>query len=161
MLDARYTDCYRVHVAPERSVGTVGFWCMDPRVVFEDLANSCLGVILASGTFRGPPSPESQSDYAGDHASRASWTVGLWHCVWYVVRSRVGTLSPMASFSAELGVSFPVMVEASHVIKPDKQLWIGCMATCPEGTPLLGTLGGRQVCRCTPCSRAPPASLVA
>lgn len=36
-----------------------------------------------------------------------------------------GTLSPMDSFSTELGVDFPIRIETSHVIQPELQLWAG------------------------------------
>ncbi len=41
-----------------------------------------------------------------------------------------GTLSPMSSFSSELGVAFPIQLEANHVI-PESQV---TMATSPYTT---------------------------
>ncbi|XP_057974456.1 uncharacterized protein LOC131162218 isoform X2 [Malania oleifera] len=41
-----------------------------------------------------------------------------------------GTLSPMNSFSSELGVQFGTCLEAPHVIEPESQLWA---ATIPTG----------------------------
>jgi hypothetical protein len=56
MLDPRYTACYRVSVAFKaegHKAPTVGFWCMDPRVVFEGIASTCRSVILSSGASHG------------------------------------------------------------------------------------------------------------
>jgi hypothetical protein len=44
----------------------------------------------------------------------------------------------MSSFSAELGVRFDVRLEASHVIDPKQQLWIGTLAASPSGVMLNG-----------------------
>lgn len=44
----------------------------------------------------------------------------------------------MSSFSAELGASFDVRLEAPHVIDARKQLWIGTFAASPRGAPLNG-----------------------
>ncbi|XP_077996428.1 Fanconi anemia group J protein homolog [Glandiceps talaboti] len=43
-----------------------------------------------------------------------------------------GTLSPMASFSSELGAQFPIQLEANHVIH-NSQVWVGTIATGPSG----------------------------
>ena len=43
-----------------------------------------------------------------------------------------GTLSPMASFSSELNVDFPIQLEANHVIDK-KQVWIGTLSHGPTG----------------------------
>ncbi|XP_070573083.1 Fanconi anemia group J protein homolog isoform X2 [Ptychodera flava] len=43
-----------------------------------------------------------------------------------------GTLSPMASFSSELGVLFPIQLESNHVIH-NSQVWVGTVATGPSG----------------------------
>eukprot|EP00794_Sanderia_malayensis_P014307 gene14307-15796_t len=42
-----------------------------------------------------------------------------------------GTLSPMSSFSSELGVSFPIQFEANHVIQ-DTQAWVGALTVGPD-----------------------------
>ncbi|XP_031429465.1 Fanconi anemia group J protein isoform X2 [Clupea harengus] len=49
-----------------------------------------------------------------------------------------GTLSPMDSFSSELGASFPIQLEASHVIKKS-QVWVGTLGTGPQGRKLCAT----------------------
>ncbi|XP_041918787.1 Fanconi anemia group J protein isoform X2 [Alosa sapidissima] len=49
-----------------------------------------------------------------------------------------GTLSPMDSFSSELGVSFPIQLEASHVIGRS-QVWVGTLGTGPQGRKLCAT----------------------
>ena len=36
-----------------------------------------------------------------------------------------GTLSPLSSFQSELGVPFPIQLEASHVIKAEQVRWEG------------------------------------
>ncbi|XP_069135470.1 Fanconi anemia group J protein homolog [Argopecten irradians] len=43
-----------------------------------------------------------------------------------------GTLSPMSSFESELGVPFPIKLEANHVIE-DKQVWVGAVGHGPKG----------------------------
>ncbi|XP_074641917.1 Fanconi anemia group J protein homolog [Tubulanus polymorphus] len=49
-----------------------------------------------------------------------------------------GTLSPMQSFQSELGLSFPLQLEASHVIH-NSQVWVGSISQGPRGTSLLTT----------------------
>ncbi|XP_062407727.1 Fanconi anemia group J protein [Sardina pilchardus] len=49
-----------------------------------------------------------------------------------------GTLSPMDSFSSELGASFPIQLEASHVIGRS-QVWVGTLGTGPQGRKLCAT----------------------
>ncbi|XP_072043286.1 uncharacterized protein [Amphiura filiformis] len=46
-----------------------------------------------------------------------------------------GTLSPMNSFASELGVNFPIQLEANHVIHKS-QVWVGTVALGPSGTSL-------------------------
>lgn len=43
-----------------------------------------------------------------------------------------GTLSPMASFSSELDVRFPIQLEANHVIDKS-QVWVGTLGRGPTG----------------------------
>ncbi|KAL4647191.1 Fanconi anemia group J protein [Arapaima gigas] len=49
-----------------------------------------------------------------------------------------GTLSPMGSFSSELGVNFSIQLEASHVINKS-QVWVGTLGTGPQGHKLCAT----------------------
>ncbi|KAM6948655.1 Fanconi anemia group J protein [Aplochiton taeniatus] len=49
-----------------------------------------------------------------------------------------GTLSPMASFSSELGVKFSLQLEASHVINKS-QVWVGTVGAGPQGQKLCAT----------------------
>ncbi|KAG7279750.1 LOW QUALITY PROTEIN: hypothetical protein CRUP_021366 [Coryphaenoides rupestris] len=49
-----------------------------------------------------------------------------------------GTLSPMASFSSELGVKFSIQLEANHVIGKS-QVWVGTVGSGPQGKKLLAT----------------------
>ncbi|XP_013379461.1 Fanconi anemia group J protein homolog [Lingula anatina] len=49
-----------------------------------------------------------------------------------------GTLSPMGSFQSELGIPFPIQLEASHVVGK-KQVWVGTVTRGPGGHPLQAT----------------------
>ncbi|KAL0973123.1 hypothetical protein UPYG_G00199270 [Umbra pygmaea] len=49
-----------------------------------------------------------------------------------------GTLSPMGSFSSELGVKFSIQLEASHVISKS-QVWVGTLGSGPQGRKLCAT----------------------
>ena len=42
------------------------------------------------------------------------------------------SLSPINSFESELGVPFPIKLEANHVIE-DKQVWVGAVGQGPRG----------------------------
>lgn len=58
-----------------------------------------------------------------------------------LVRSIVltsGTLSPMGSFSSELGVKFSIQLEANHVINKS-QVWVGTVGAGPQGRKLCAT----------------------
>ncbi|PSS31181.1 Fanconi anemia group J protein [Actinidia chinensis var. chinensis] len=74
---------------------TMSLWCLNPAVVFRDIADLSLSVILTSGT-----------------------------------------LSPMNSFSSELGVQFGTCLEAPHVIDVESQLWAAVISTGPGNYPL-------------------------
>ncbi|XP_044057768.1 Fanconi anemia group J protein isoform X2 [Siniperca chuatsi] len=49
-----------------------------------------------------------------------------------------GTLSPMGSFSSELGVKFSIQLEANHVISKS-QVWVGTVGAGPQGRKLCAT----------------------
>ncbi|KAM7033415.1 Fanconi anemia group J protein isoform 2-T3 [Acridotheres tristis] len=49
-----------------------------------------------------------------------------------------GTLSPMDSFSSELGVKFAIQLEANHVIR-NSQVWVGTVGAGPSGRKLCAT----------------------
>ncbi|XP_075709107.1 Fanconi anemia group J protein [Rhinoderma darwinii] len=49
-----------------------------------------------------------------------------------------GTLSPMGSFSSELGVKFSIQLEANHVIQKS-QVWVGTVGAGPKGRKLCAT----------------------
>uniref|UniRef100_A0A8C5KTB7 BRCA1 interacting protein C-terminal helicase 1 n=1 Tax=Jaculus jaculus TaxID=51337 RepID=A0A8C5KTB7_JACJA len=49
-----------------------------------------------------------------------------------------GTLSPMKSFSSELGVTFTIQLEANHVIS-NSQVWVGTIGSGPKGRNLCAT----------------------
>ncbi|XP_069390680.1 Fanconi anemia group J protein isoform X2 [Paralichthys olivaceus] len=59
---------------------------------------------------------------------------GSVHCI--VLTS--GTLSPMSSFSSELGVKFSIQLEANHVINKS-QVWVGTVGAGPQGRKLCAT----------------------
>ncbi|KAK9112453.1 hypothetical protein Scep_019972 [Stephania cephalantha] len=74
---------------------SLGLWCLNPAVVFKEIAELSMSVILTSGT-----------------------------------------LSPMSSFSSELGVQFETCMEAPHVIDVESQLWAAAISTGPGNIPL-------------------------
>jgi len=47
-----------------------------------------------------------------------------------------GTLSPLSSFASELGVEFPVSMEAEHCVDMDRQVWGRIVAMGPTDKPL-------------------------
>ncbi|XP_027092260.2 uncharacterized protein [Coffea arabica] len=47
-----------------------------------------------------------------------------------------GTLSPMNSFSSELGIQFATCLEAPHVIETETQIWAGVISRGPQDYPL-------------------------
>ncbi|KFV17727.1 Fanconi anemia group J protein, partial [Tauraco erythrolophus] len=49
-----------------------------------------------------------------------------------------GTLSPMDSFSSELGVKFSIQLEANHIIR-NSQVWVGTVGAGPNGRKLCAT----------------------
>ncbi|CAH6775846.1 Brip1 [Phodopus roborovskii] len=49
-----------------------------------------------------------------------------------------GTLSPLKSFSSELGVTFNIQLEANHVIS-NSQVWVGTVGSGPQGRNLCAT----------------------
>ncbi|XP_022408311.1 Fanconi anemia group J protein [Delphinapterus leucas] len=57
--------------------------------------------------------------------------------VWTIVLTS-GTLSPMKSFSSELGVTFTIQLEANHVIN-NSQVWVGTIGSGPKGRSLCAT----------------------
>ncbi|CAK9325115.1 unnamed protein product [Citrullus colocynthis] len=77
---------------------TLSLWCLNPAVVFRDIGDLSLSVILTSGT-----------------------------------------LSPMNSFSSELGVQFGTSLEAPHVIDVEAQVWPAIISTGPGNYPLNGS----------------------
>ncbi|KAJ6392425.1 hypothetical protein OIU77_026231 [Salix suchowensis] len=74
---------------------TLSLWCLNPAVVFKDIADLSLSVILTSGT-----------------------------------------LSPMNSFSSELGVQFGTCLEAPHVVDVESQVYVSVISTSPDNYPL-------------------------
>ncbi|XP_022936915.1 Fanconi anemia group J protein homolog [Cucurbita moschata] len=77
---------------------TFSLWCLNPAVVFRDIGDLSLSVILTSGT-----------------------------------------LSPMNSFSSELGVQFGTSLEAPHVIDVESQVWPAIISSGPGNYPLNGS----------------------
>ncbi|GAV88138.1 DEAD_2 domain-containing protein/Helicase_C_2 domain-containing protein [Cephalotus follicularis] len=74
---------------------TLSLWCLNSAVVFKDIAELSLSIILTSGT-----------------------------------------LSPVNSFSSELGVQFGTCLEAPHVIDVESQVWTAVISTGPDNYPL-------------------------
>ncbi|MED6206439.1 hypothetical protein PIB30_026649 [Stylosanthes scabra] len=74
---------------------TFSLWCLNPAVVFRDVGDLSLSIILTSGT-----------------------------------------LSPMNSFSSELGIQFETNLEAPHVIDTGSQVWPAIISTGPVGRSL-------------------------
>lgn len=74
---------------------SLSLWCLNPAVVFRDIADLSLSVILTSGT-----------------------------------------LSPVNSFSSELGVQFGTSLEAPHVIDVESQVWAAVISAGPDNYPL-------------------------
>ncbi|KAI9023639.1 helicase C-terminal domain-containing protein [Phycomyces nitens] len=68
----------------------LGFWCLNPGVIFSQLSKTTHSIILTSGT-----------------------------------------LSPLAIFASELDSTFPIRLEASHVIE-DSQVWVRVIPTGPN-----------------------------
>ncbi|KAL9248843.1 Fanconi anemia group J protein-like protein [Drosera capensis] len=74
---------------------TLSLWCLHPAVVFREIADHSLSVILTSGT-----------------------------------------LSPMHSFSSELGIQFGTCLEAPHVIDAESQVLATVISKGPGDYPL-------------------------
>ncbi|KAK1941170.1 Fanconi anemia group J [Phytophthora citrophthora] len=55
-----------------------------------------------------------------------------------------GTLSPMDSFAGELGVDFPIRLEANHVVNMRKQVFVGALMNGPGSVDLLSTYKNQQ-----------------
>ncbi|KAF4319285.1 hypothetical protein BBI17_006633 [Phytophthora kernoviae] len=55
-----------------------------------------------------------------------------------------GTLSPMDSFAGELGVNFPIRLEANHVVNMRKQVFIGSIMRGPGNVDLQSTYNNQQ-----------------
>jgi Fanconi anemia group J protein len=90
---------------PKDAEVKVNIWCLNPGVAFKDLHEQCRSVVLISGAlymfaFKAAPARVQ------------------------LVKSVTGTLSPMDSFSSELGCEFPIRLEAPHVI--DCELQVNC-----------------------------------
>jgi len=84
----------------------VNMWCLNPAVAFKDLQEQCRSVVLVSG---------APSNY--NSVTKAA--VAL-YCT-------SGTLSPMDSFSYELGCDFSIRLEAPHVIDCSRQVMCNYM----------------------------------
>ncbi|CAH8625028.1 unnamed protein product [Dicrocoelium dendriticum] len=76
---------------------SLNFWCLNPSVVFSELASEARCLILVSGT-----------------------------------------LSPLDALEAELGVTFPIRLEAGHVITADRVI-VTTLSHGPSGIRLCGT----------------------
>ncbi|XP_063152419.1 Fanconi anemia group J protein [Candoia aspera] len=101
-----------------------------------------------------PPDAPDKNGFLASSKKRSRHKVAI-HCLSFwclnptvafsdlssVVRSIVltsGTLSPMDSFSSELGVKFSIQLEANHVIR-NSQVWVGTIGAGPKHRPLCAT----------------------
>jgi Rad3-related DNA helicase len=89
----------------------VNIWCLNPGVAFRDLREQCRSVVLTSGA---PCNAHSQPRNYHYHILTALITP-------------TGTLSPMDSFSSELGCDFSIRLEAPHVIDCARQVMCNYM----------------------------------
>ncbi|CAH8516311.1 unnamed protein product [Heterobilharzia americana] len=96
-LDSWFTKKYPKPCFVENKELSLNFWCLNPSVVFAELASLAHCVILMSGT-----------------------------------------LSPLDTLEAELGVAFPLRLEAGHVIGSDRLL-VTTLSHGPNGTRLCAT----------------------
>ncbi len=84
----------------------VNIWCLNPGVAFKDLREQCRSVVLTSG------------------APCNAHTLPR-NCNSLIIAT--GTLSPMDSFSSELGCEFSIRLEAPHVIDCARQVMCNYM----------------------------------
>jgi len=87
---------------------TLALWCLNPAVTFADTVTKARSIILTSGTLSPvrPSSRRAKTDQRG-RANRADLTPA-------------GSVfvPQMDSFASELGVQFPIRLEAMHIIPP-------------------------------------------
>ncbi len=132
MHDMRHRDDYRVAITKTHVRNTE-----------KKGSNNSLGSWL--GKSKGTPHRQG----GGGSNFRLTYTINFWclnPAVSFVelketVHSIIltsGTLSPMASFSSELDVRFPLQLEASHVIDK-RQVWISTLSRGPGGHSLNAT----------------------
>lgn len=76
-----------------------------------------------------------------------------------------GTLAPLDSFAGELGVAFPLQLQAPHVINVGRQLWAGVVSEAhwAQGVQLISRLGASSLATATAgyslaAAAAPPPS---
>lgn len=64
-------------------------------------------------------------------------------CVYLYSILTSGTLSPLSSIEAELGIGFPIKLENPHVV-PDENVWAGVLGKSPSGCALNSSLKTRE-----------------
>ncbi|CAI5743189.1 unnamed protein product [Hyaloperonospora brassicae] len=111
-----------------------------------------LVVIKSKSTWQENASFRSPTKIKGDE-----WEIKL--CIWCLnaavafsdiatqARSVIltsGTLSPMDSFVGELGVDFPIRLEANHVVNMRKQVFVGTVMHGPGNVDLQSTYDNQQ-----------------
>ncbi|CAB4000410.1 Fanconi anemia group J, partial [Paramuricea clavata] len=85
----------------------------------------------------------------GEFEKKLVYTLNFWCLSPAVVFSEIsqesrsviltsGTLSPMSTFSSELGCKFPIQLEANHVVG-SSQVWVSSLAVGPSGSTLNAT----------------------
>ncbi|XP_063224071.1 Fanconi anemia group J protein homolog [Bacillus rossius redtenbacheri] len=88
------------------------------------------------------------------HSSEWKYTLHFWcqnpavvfHELQASARSIIltsGTLAPVDSFQSELGTTFHIQLQTTHVI-PTSQLWVGSVPCGPRGNDLCATYGNTQ-----------------
>lgn len=104
-----YAICMRQQ--PKDIEAKVHIWCLNPAIAFKDLREQCRSVVLISGACS---TMERIPATAGDGLSST-------------LMFSTGTLSPMDSFSSELGCEFSIRLQAPHVIDCARQVECMCM----------------------------------
>lgn len=98
---------------------TLSLWCMNPSVVFKDVAELSLSVILTSGL---APSYYFCQELCHPFGSHLGFSVMI-----NLSFVKYRTLSPMDAFSSELGIQFDTVFVAPHVIDVARQVLINAL----------------------------------
>jgi Rad3-related DNA helicase len=92
---------------------------------------------------------------AREHRSSTGYTLSFW-CLWpglalrratsnaHAVLLTSGTLSPLESVASEMGASFPVRLQNSHVVDPATQVFAGILTKGPRDIQLNSSYANRH-----------------